>query len=122
MIGNLFAPLAMRVAAAIIALQFVALVLFWWGWNRTEAEADRAKANATICEERHTTTKASVARLEQVMAELIHDGEVRVEAVSDAMAQSRQENDELRRQSEAIGKVQRRVDCVTPREIMRSGL
>lgn len=120
MIGDLFAPMAMKVAAGIIGAQFLALALFWWGWNRTEAEADKAKAAATVCEERHSTTKASVARLEQVMAELIHDGEVRVERVSDAMAQARQEAGQAKREAEAVRRAPVRSDCVTPSEIMKA--
>ncbi|WP_121119102.1 GTA-gp10 family protein [Croceibacterium ferulae] len=87
-----------------------------------DARTEEAQRRLALSEAQHAVTRQSLATLEQQAAEWVHDGELRSERLSDAMAQAKDDAAELRREADVIRRAGVRTDCVTPREIRESGL
>ena len=85
MIANLFAPIAMKISAGIIAAMLLALGLLWWQNGRLEAQRDKAVQAAANCTAAHAVTKASLDNLALREAGYIADGERRAKAAREAL-------------------------------------
>lgn len=103
MIGNIFAPLPMKIATAIA----VALALFAGGqtWRLSSAQSaleDKRNELAT-CEAQHAVTRGSVGRLQAIIADLNEQAEQRAEAFAEAQELARKRDAELDRLSQSSG-------------------
>lgn len=120
MIRNLFAPLAMKVSAGLIAALLVACGLLWVGWTNADKNTAAAVQRHAYSEAQHAVTLQSLETLKERMQALVDDGVLRKERLSDALMQAREDGEELQREADAIRAEGGRADCVTPDAIMRA--
>jgi uncharacterized protein HemX len=85
MLSKLFSTMAMKAAAAIIAVLLLALGILWWQNGRISDQRDKAVQLAANERAAHSVTKASLANLEQRMATFIADGERRTKTAQEAL-------------------------------------
>ena len=85
MLANLFAPLAMKISAGIIAALLLALGLLWWQNGRLGDKLGAAVQLAANEAAAHAVTKASLANLELREAVYIREGEARQKAAREAL-------------------------------------
>jgi predicted Holliday junction resolvase-like endonuclease len=120
MITKLFAPLAMRVAGGIIALLLIALSLVIW---RADAiSEDREHQRNLVAQEKafHEVTKQSLAALEDELASMVRDGQLRADRLAKAQKVQEERTEELREEAERIRTEGVEDACVTPEIVRRS--
>lgn len=74
MFGNLFAPLAMKVAGGIVGALLIVIGLMWW--NTAAISADRERLRNVLAAEKanHAVTRNSVDTLKASLAKMIGEG------------------------------------------------
>lgn len=127
MMGNLFAPLGMKIAAGIIA----ALALFagvqTWRLASAHSALDEKRNELATCEARHAVTRGSVARLEAIIADLNEQAEQRAEAFAEAQELARERDAAMDRLARASGATiaqlrelaKRPGQCATPADLRK---
>ena len=115
MLKNLFAPLAMKVAAGIILALIVALGIALWRADAISDERERLRNSLAASEAQHAVTVASLDALSAEMEKMVRDGELRRERLSEALEHAKTEGELLRDQADAIrAAAGDATDCVTP--------
>lgn len=120
MIGNLFAPLAMKIAGGLIAALLAALALVIW---RADAISDDREAlRNTLSAERatHAVTRRSLDVLQAELEQLVKDGQLRAERLAEARQEARKETEALREQAERIRAEAGGDPCVTPEAVRKA--
>lgn len=102
MIGQFFAPLAIKIFSGITLALLIALGFALWRADSLSDARDEAQRQLVTEEARHAVTRQSLASLAQRLTDMVRDGELRQERLSDAMMEVRQETAELRRQADMI--------------------
>ena len=102
MIGNFFAPLAIKVfAGTTVVLILTLTVVMWRADGLSEARDDAVKA--TITEKvKHEVTRASLASLSARMEALVKEGQLRRERLDEALEQVEADTAPLRNQADAL--------------------
>jgi hypothetical protein len=120
MIGKLFASASMKIATGIIALLVIALSLVIW---RADAiSEDREHQRNLAAQERafHEVTKRSLATLEEELASMVRDGQLRADRLAQAQQEQEQQTEALREEAERIRAEGVEDACVTPEIVRRS--
>ena len=120
MIGNVFAPLAMKVAGGIIASLLAVIAILCWRTEALASERDTARNALATSEAMHRVTRASLDTLEQEMADAVYQGELRQERLEDARAEIADQTDELRRQAAVIRREGAQDACVSPSSVLEA--
>ena len=102
MFTNLFAPLAMRISAAIIAALVLALGITIWRADTISADREALRNDLAVSNARHAVTTASLNTLQAELAEMVAAGELRAERVSIARARVHGDTKPLRDQAAAV--------------------
>jgi hypothetical protein len=114
MLGDIFAPLAMKVAGGFILLLAIALAVVMWRADVISDQRDKLRDQLSVSEANHAVTVASLNSLSEQMEAMVRDGELRKERLADAMQQAQDDADELRREADAIRAEAPGSDCMTP--------
>lgn len=102
MFGQFFAPLWVRIAAAVFGLLLVALAVQSWRLGAANERAEEARNVLAAERAQHTVTRQSLETLTYEMARLVQEGEARAERVDEAMMRVAEETAPLRRRAEQI--------------------
>lgn len=119
MISNLFAPLAMKVAGAIIAALLIALALVTWRADQISDDRERLRGTLASEEARHEITRTSLATLEDELTAMVRDGQLRASRLEQARQEQAAATEALREQADRI-RAEAAADgdpCVTPRAV-----
>lgn len=102
MFGQFFAPLWVRIAAALFGLLLVALAVQSWRLGHAKNEVQESRNVLAAERAQHTVTRQSLETLTYEMARLVQEGEARAERVDEAMMRVTEETAPLRRRAEQI--------------------
>lgn len=102
MFGQFFAPLWVRIAAAVFGLLLVALAVQSWRLGAANERVEDARNVLATERAQHTVTRQSLETLTYEMARLVQEGEARAERVDEAMMRVAEETAPLRRRAEQI--------------------
>jgi cell division protein FtsB len=116
MLGNLFAPLAMKVTGGIAALLLVLLGIQTWRLSSAQDALEDKRNELAASEAQHAVTRASLATLEGELAKMVRDGELRAQRLAEARSEAKEASDALRGRAEALRAQAGSVGdpCVTP--------
>lgn len=124
MIGNIFAPLAMKIAGGVALAAVAALGVVIWRADAISADRDRLRDKLAGEEARHAVTRQSVLTLESALARFVGDGKARraaqlaaVDAQKGKSEALRRYADEIRVEIEAFSPADQ-CDCSTPDFVM----
>lgn len=102
MLGNLFAPLAMKVAGGLLALALVFAGIQTWRLSGAKADLEDKRNELATERAQHAVTRQSVDTLSNEMKRLVAEGEVRKARVDAAMKKVAKDTAPLRREAERI--------------------
>lgn len=102
MFGQFFAPLWVRIAAAVLGLLLVALAVQSWRLGAANERVEEARNTLATERAQHAVTRQSLETLTYEMARLVQEGEARAERVDEAMIRVAEETAPLRRRAEQI--------------------
>lgn len=102
MFGQFFAPLWVRIAAALFGLLLVALAVQSWRLGAANERVEEARNVIAAERAQHAVTRQSLETLTYEMARLVQEGEARSERVDEAMMRVAEETAPLRRRAEQI--------------------
>jgi len=102
MFGQFFAPVWVRIAAAVFGLLLVALAVQSWRLGAANERVEETR-NALAAERaQHDVTRASLDELTFEMTRLVQEGEVRAERVNEAMARVADETAAMKERAQII--------------------
>lgn len=102
MLSNLFAPLAMKVAAGIGGAMLLAIAVLWFRADSLSEQRDRAQGLYVTERAKHAVTRASLGVLADKLEGFVKEGELRAERRDKALADVREETAELRSQADKL--------------------
>jgi cell division protein FtsB len=116
MLGNLFAPLAMKVAGGIAAVLLVLLGIQTWRLSDAKSDLEDKRNQLAASEAQHSVTRASLSTLESELAKMVRDGELRAKRLQEARSEAKEASGALRDRAAALRAQAGSVDdpCVTP--------
>jgi cell division protein FtsB len=95
MLGNLFAPLGMKIAGGIALALAIALGVVMWRADAISDDRERLRNALATEEARHAVTRQSVGTLEAVIADLNEQAEQRAEVFAEAQELAQEREKEL---------------------------
>lgn len=101
-VTGIFAPLAMKIAAGVIAALLAVVAFYAWRADSLSDARDDALERLGAAETRHAITQASLEALMADMAAMVEEGRLTAERRDEAVAEARQAGDALRRQADAV--------------------
>lgn len=117
---KLFDTIAMRVSAGIIVALVIALSLVVW---RADAiSRDREDQRNLVAQEKafHNVTKQSLATLEDELASMVRDGQLRADRLAQARREQEVKTEALREEAARIRAEGVEDACVTPAIVRNS--
>lgn len=102
MIRQFFAPVWVRIAAAVFGLLLVALAVQSWRLGAANERADNERTARITEKVQHDVTRASLDELTFEMARLVQEGEVRAERVNEAMSRVADETAKMKERAQLI--------------------
>lgn len=102
MLGNIFAPLGMKIAGGIAAALAIALAVVMWRANAISNDREAIRNALATETARHAVTRQSVETLQGELAKLVREGDIRRERVVEAMKRVEKDTKPLRDTAERI--------------------
>ena len=120
MLSSLFAPVAIKVSAGIVAVLVLLVAILGIQLDAADDRAARFAAKAATSEDRHAVTRASLRTLEGEMARLVADGAAREHRVRTALTEQQKRSVVLREEAAQIIAAGLTDPCKTPEFVLRS--
>lgn len=124
MLGNLFAPLAMKVSGGIIAALLIALAIVMWRADAISADREKLRNALAMEAASHAVTRQSVATLEGALARFVGAGRAARAAQLAAIEAQAGDSAALQAQADAIraemATFNRDGRCATPGSILNA--
>ena len=102
MFGQFFAPLWVKIAAAVFGLLLIVVGVQSWRLGNAQDEIEDQRNELATERAQHAVTRASVDELSFEMARLVTEGEVRAERINEAMSRVADETAPLREEAQRI--------------------
>ena len=102
MFGQFFAPLWVKITAAVFGLLLIVLAVQSWRLGAANERVEETRNVLAAERAQHSVTRQSLETLTYEMASLVQEGEARAERVDEAMMRVAEETAPMRRRAEQI--------------------
>lgn len=120
MLSNIFAPLAVKVSAGIIALLVIALVVVTARADAISSEREVLRNRLANAEARHAVTKASLEQMTNDLSRIVYEGATREDRVQQALDEQQERSAVLREEAAKIIAESVTDPCKTPQSVLQA--